>query len=54
MLQAKSSGDVADVWEMRRIIAQSIELKRFDPHDREAWDAAYERYLRITNTPMTH
>lgn len=31
MLQAKASGAVKDVWEMRRIIAQSVEMKRFEP-----------------------
>ena len=48
MLQAKAAGDVADVWEMRRIIAASTDLHRFDPQDTAVWDAAYERYLRIT------
>ncbi len=47
MLQAKAAGDVADVWEMRRIIANSIDLQRFEPQDMATWDAAYERYLRI-------
>ncbi len=47
MLQAKAAGDVADVWEMRRIIANSIDLQRFEPQDTATWDAAYERYLRI-------
>lgn len=31
MLQAKASGLVKDVWEMRKIISNSIELKRFEP-----------------------
>ncbi len=48
MLQAKAAGDVANIWEMRRIIAASIEMKRFTPADREEWDAAYERFLQIT------
>ncbi len=48
MLQAKAAGDVADVWEMRRIIAASTDLHRFEPQDTAVWDAAYERYLRIT------
>ncbi len=47
MLQAKASGDVADIWDMRRIIAASLELKRFEPADRDAWDGAYERFLKI-------
>ena len=32
MLQAKAQGEVSDIWEMRRIIANSLELKRFEPH----------------------
>ena len=31
MLQAKAAGEVGDIWEMRKIIANSIELKQFDP-----------------------
>lgn len=48
MLQAKASGDVSDIWEMRSIIANSIELKKFEPQDKEVWDAAYERFLEIS------
>jgi rhamnulokinase len=31
MLQAKAAGEVKDVWEMRKIIANSIEMTRFEP-----------------------
>jgi rhamnulokinase len=49
MLQAKASGDVADVWEMRAIIANSVEMVSYHPSgDKAAWDKAYERYLEIT------
>ena len=48
MLQAKASGDVTDIWDMRRIIAASIELQEFEPQDKSAWDAAYKKYLSIT------
>ena len=47
MLQAKASGLVKDIWEMRRMIADSIELKHFEPKDQSVWDEAYERYLEI-------
>jgi rhamnulokinase len=47
MLQAKASGDVKDIWDMRRIIANSLELKRFEPKDKEAWDAAYDKFLAV-------
>lgn len=48
MLQAKATGLVSDMFEMRKIIADSIEMKTYKPQDREAWDAAYERYLKVT------
>lgn len=47
MLQAKAAGDVSDIWEMRKIIADSISMKAFHPTDKELWDEAYERYLEI-------
>lgn len=49
MLQAKASGMVKDIWEMRQIIANSLELKKFEPQDKEAWDAAYENSWRLQN-----
>ena len=47
MLQAKASGEVKDIWETRRIIANSLELKEFLPQDKQLWDEAYERYLAV-------
>jgi len=50
MLQAKASGDVADIWQMRGIIANSVEMVAYHPSgDKAAWAAAYEKYLSITN-----
>jgi rhamnulokinase len=48
MLQAKSAGSVKDIWEMRRIIANSLKLVKYEPTDQTAWDAAFDRYLEIT------
>ena len=53
MLQAKASGLVSDMWEMRQIIADSLELKRFEPQDKEAWDEAYKKFLEKTTYPQT-
>jgi rhamnulokinase len=47
MLQARAIGEVKDRWDMRRIIAASIELKRFEPHGDAAWEEAYQRYLTL-------
>jgi rhamnulokinase len=49
MLQAKAAGLVKDIWEMRKIIANSIELVKYEPVDKAVWDAAYERYTSIVN-----
>ena len=48
MLQSKACGIVKDIWEMRKIIGNSIEMKRFVPQDKEQWEAAYSRYLEVT------
>lgn len=47
MVQAKSAGEVKDLWDMRKVIANSLNLKRFSPADKEIWDAAYVKYLTI-------
>ena len=48
MLQAKASGLVKDIWEMRHIIAQSTEMVKYEPQDKEIWDKAYNKYLNTT------
>ena len=32
MLQAKAGGGVGNIWDMRRVIAQSITLKEYQPN----------------------
>ena len=49
MLQAKAAGEVRDIWEMRRIIANSIKTVRYEPQGKTDWATAYERYLNILN-----
>jgi rhamnulokinase len=49
MLQAKASHDVSDIWEMRRIIANSVEMVPYHPTgDKAAWDKAYARFLEVS------
>lgn len=48
MIQAKAAGAVGDIFEMRKIIADSIELKRFEPADKEQWDEAYDKFIAVT------
>ena len=47
MLQAKADGLVNDIWEMRQIIANSLELVKYEPRDQSLWDTAFEKYISI-------
>lgn len=49
MLQAKAAGIVNDIWEMRGIIANSVEQRVFEPQDKALWDEAYDKFLKIRN-----
>ena len=49
MLQAQAAGIVSDIWDIRRIIAQSTEMVKYQPEDKEIWDAAYKKFLTITS-----
>ena len=47
MVQAKAAGDVKNLWDMRRVIANSLELKRFVPEDKVIWDEAYKKFVAL-------
>lgn len=47
MLQAKAAGLVSDMFQMRKIIADSIELNTYLPCDTKVWDDAYERFIKL-------
>ncbi len=47
MLQAKAAGIVGDIFDMRRIIAGSVAMKRYEPADKEMWDKAYEKFKSL-------
>lgn len=46
MLQAKAAGIVGNMFDMRRIIADSIDMKTYMPQ--ENWDEAYAGFLNVT------
>ncbi len=48
MLQAKAASLAGDIWQMRELIAESIETKNYMPEDRQIWDEAYAKFCRIT------
>lgn len=47
MLQAKAAGIVNDIWEMRGIIANSVEQRVFEPQDKSLWDEAYDKFIKV-------
>ena len=47
MLQAKAAGAVGGIFDMRRIIAESVTMKRYDPQDKALWDEAYEKFKEL-------
>lgn len=48
MMQAKAQGDVADVWDMRRVVAQSVQMRTYEPCDTQLWAAQQERFDALT------
>lgn len=45
MVQAKAAGVVSDLWDMRKVIANSLDLVEYLPTDKAEWDEAYAKYL---------
>ena len=48
MLQAKAAHLVNDIWEMRQIIANSLELVKYEPTDTAIWDQAFLRFQKLS------
>lgn len=48
-MQCIASGEIGDMWEARRVIRNSTEIKEYAPDtvNAKAWDEAYERFLKI-------
>ena len=47
MVQARSVGIVSTRWEMRQLIADSIQTETFLPQDETVWKDVYDRYLQV-------
>ncbi len=51
VMQTIAAGEIANLSEAREVIANSTELKYYQPTaQREAWDAAYETFCKIQKT----
>jgi rhamnulokinase len=47
LTQALGAGDLADLWEIRRIVAASWEPVLYQPTQTAAWEDAYGRFLQL-------
>lgn len=45
--QLISLGEIKDLDQARQVIANSFPMEVYEPKDREAWDAAYEKLIRL-------
>ncbi len=48
MIQAKAAGFVKSLPEMRRIIAESVQIDEFLPQNSEIWTEAYNKFIAVT------
>lgn len=47
-VQLMSDGSVENIGQARKIVAESSELKTFEPKDTDKWAEAYEDFLKVT------
>jgi rhamnulokinase len=47
MLQASAAGAVKNIWDMRRVISASIDLKSYKPQDAAQWDEAFKKFVAV-------
>jgi len=47
LIQARTAGQIESLSDLRGVVRNSTESRRFEPSDLEAWDAAYARFLEL-------
>ncbi|MCG6155016.1 rhamnulokinase [Rubinisphaera margarita] len=47
LIQARTAGEVASLEDIRRIVRQSTESRRFEPRDQSAWQNAFARFQKL-------
>ena len=49
VVQAIAAGEIKDIQEARRIIGNSFNTIVYDPSDKNLWDSAYDRFVKLIN-----
>jgi len=47
LVQAIAAGEIGSIAEAREVVRRSFAVTTYEPQDAAAWDAAYERFLRL-------
>jgi rhamnulokinase len=47
LVQAMAIGDVKSIADLRAIVRNSFDVKRYEPRETAKWDAAYERFKQL-------
>jgi rhamnulokinase len=50
LVQARAAGEIGTLADIRKVVRNSCELKRYEPDNVGRWQAAYERYLRLATS----
>ena len=51
LVQARTAGEVGSLAEIRDVVRASSEMKRYEPRETAAWDAANERFKELLDRP---
>lgn len=46
-VQLMAAGQISDIWEARKIIADSFDVTRYDVKNHDVWEAAYPDFVKI-------
>ncbi len=49
LIQALALGEISSLGEGRELVRRSFKLETFEPRESDAWDQAYERYLKLAH-----
>jgi rhamnulokinase len=48
LVQAIAAGDLGSIAEARQVVRRSFDIETYEPHNAEVWDAAFQRFTRLS------
>lgn len=52
LMQAMAMGEIKNLSELRQVVKASFPVEYYMPKDKEIWDEAYEKYIKVTENFM--